>query len=291
MYFLCSSYVPPPHINKTSGSHITRGQTLVLTCSVSVNWNIMVNLAWNIPNSNPNGRLLLPEPRSRNVSIGGSYLKGVAQKLELRRVDMEDQGNYECIVTDHSNNNQKRREFIRIYERDQSFLKVWQDGSTALHKTAGRDESVQWVVEIASNPSPSVTWYDNQGHIIPDGEDRVSGRTVHTALSIKNTRSMLRLSMLRLEDTGDYSIKVENQFHVRWENFTLEVTDRPKLELSVLEPDDNGLYQVGSPYTLQCSGTGHPRPRLSWTFKRCGSYQDCEDSSQHLTSAKEAANG
>ena len=69
---------------------------------------------------------MFPEPVSKNVSIGGSYLKVVEQKLQLNRVDKEDQGNYQCIVTDHSNNNQTRREFIRIYERDQSFLKVWQ---------------------------------------------------------------------------------------------------------------------------------------------------------------------
>lgn len=67
----------------------------------------------------------------------------VEQRLQLHRVDKEDQGNYACIVTDHSNNNQTRREFIRIYERDQSFLKVWQDGYSTLHKTAGKEDTVQ----------------------------------------------------------------------------------------------------------------------------------------------------
>ena len=88
------------------------------------------------------------------------------------------------------------------------------------------------MVEIASNPAPSVTWYGPDGAPIPEGEARQ--RTVHTALSIKNTRSMLKLNRLRLEDSGDYSIKVENEFHVKWENFSLEVTDRPKMELTVL---------------------------------------------------------
>ena len=68
--------MPPPHINKTSGSHVTAGETLVLTCSVSVNWNIMVSLSWSLPNQHAAApRLLLPDPVSRNVSIGGSYLK------------------------------------------------------------------------------------------------------------------------------------------------------------------------------------------------------------------------
>ena len=147
------------------------------------------------------------------------------------------------------------------------------------------------MVEIASNPSPSVTWYGPDGEAIPEGEDRARQRTVHTALSIKNTRSMLKLNRLRLEDSGDYSIKVENEFHVLWENFSLEVTDKPKMELTVLEPSDNGLYQVGKPYTLQCTATGHPRPEISWTFKACKSYQECEETLQHLSSTKEASNG
>ena len=178
---------------------MTAGESLVLTCSVSVNWNVMVNLAWAAPNKLARfPRLLLHDPVSRNVSIGGSYLKVVEQKLELHRVDKEDQGNYECIVTDHSNNNQSRREFIRIYERDQSFLKVWQDGYNTLHKSADKDETVQWLVEIASHPPPRVTWFDPKGLEIPEGEDEETGRLVQTALSIKNTRSMLKLSKLRL---------------------------------------------------------------------------------------------
>ena len=286
------SYVPPPHINKTSGNHVTAGESLVLTCSVSVNWNVMVSLAWAAPNKFARfPRLLLHDPVSRNVSIGGSYLKVVEQKLELHRVDKEDQGNYECIVTDHSNNNQSRREFIRIYERDQSFLKVWQDGYNTLHKSVGKDETVQWVVEIASHPPPRVTWFDPQGNVIREGEDDITGRTVHTALSIKNTRSMLKLSKLKLEDSGDYSIKVENDFHVKWENFSLEVTDKPKVTLSVLEPADNGLYQVGKPYSLQCAGTGYPVPKITWTFKRCQSYNNCETHKQHFGSSAEAPNG
>ena len=36
------SYVPPPHINKTSGEHVTAGQTLVLTCTITVDWSIQV---------------------------------------------------------------------------------------------------------------------------------------------------------------------------------------------------------------------------------------------------------
>ena len=70
------SYVPPPTITRTSGSHVTTGERLVMTCSVSVSWAQMVRLSWNLPNPSAlPPRLLLPDPVSRNVSVGGSHLK------------------------------------------------------------------------------------------------------------------------------------------------------------------------------------------------------------------------
>ena len=289
--FTCS-YVPPPHINKTSGSHVTLGETLVLTCTVSVSWNIMVSLSWQLPNREATQpRLVLPEPVSRNVSIGGTNLKVVEQKLQLHRVDKEDQGSYACIVTDHSNNQQTRREFIRIYERDQSFLRVWLEGSDTYNKTSGTEETVQWIVEIASHPPPRVSWYDPKGNLISEGDDQERNRQVQTALSIKNTRSMLKLSQLQLTDSGLYSLKVENDFHVKWENFSLTVTSVPEMSVDVLEAGEGGLYQVGREYTLQCSARGSPVPRITWTFKQCQSYNNCEERLEHYASTVEAPVG
>ena len=140
-------YVPPPQIRRESGPHQTAGAALVLSCSVSVGWGVMVRLAWAVPGPAAPPRLLLPDPTSRNVSIGGSHLKVVEQKLVLNNVNKEDQGSYACVVTDHSGNKQTRREFVRVYARDASFLRVWHDGFSSLQKPSGA-EGVQWVVEV-----------------------------------------------------------------------------------------------------------------------------------------------
>ena len=271
-----TSYVPPPHINRTSGSHVTMGETLVLTCSVAVSWTVMVSLDWELPNDDARRpRLLLPEPVSRNVSIGGSFLKVVEQQLQLHKVDKEDQGNYVCIVRDHSGNQQLKREYIRVYKRDQSMLKVWQDGLSSLHKAGEKGDSVQWVVEILSHPPPRVSWYSPNGDSIAEGENIQKRQLVKTSFG-KTSRSMLKLSSLRLEDSGQYRIKVENDFNVNWMNFTLEVTDKPKVTVSVVEPAVMGLYQYGGHYTLRCTATGYPPPEITWTFRRCSDYDECE---------------
>ena len=148
----------------------------------------------------------------------------------MNNVDKEDQGSYACLVIDHSDNKKVRREFVRILDREESFLRVWQDGYSTLHRSSGsKEESVQRVVEMAAHPAPSVTWYDPEGEVIQEGEDTVRGRTVQTVLA-KTSRSMLRLSNLRVEDSGEYRIHVKNEGHEKTEVFTLIVTDRPKVK-------------------------------------------------------------
>jgi len=280
-------YVPPPHINKTSGEHVTIGQTLVLTCSITVDWSIQVRLRWSVPDENSKmGRLERPSPVSKNVTIGGKPLKVVEQRLVVLRVVKEDQGTYECIVTDHSKNSRAKREFIRIYERDESFLKVGMEGTNTVQKPGGRDETVQWVVNVQAQPRASLTWYDPDDRVIPAGEDS-RGRTVSQTSSGETIRSMLRLRGLELKDSGEYRVRVENQFNVKWENFTLIITQPPKVEMMVTNPPDSGLYQLGKLYKLRCSSVGYPRPRIDWTFVKCSGYGKCQKTTENLAHTKE----
>ena len=44
------------------------------------------------------------------------------------------------------------------------------------------------------------------------------------------SRSMLKLKGLELERSGVYRVQVENKFEVKWENFTLIVTEPPQVK-------------------------------------------------------------
>ena len=190
----------------------------------------------------PNGEIFCTSPFPFNLSnftikisniTMQIFVQVVEQKLVLHNVDKQDQGSYACLVMDHSENHQIRREFVRIYDRNQSFLRVWHDGFNTLHRSVGnKDDTVTWVVEIAAHPAPTVTWYDPDGDIIEEGEDADRGRLVQTVFA-KTSRSMLKLSDFKFEDSGLYSVRVENGQHEKTENFTLVVTDKPKVIISI----------------------------------------------------------
>ena len=177
---------------------------------------------------------------------------------------------------------------MRILAADQSFLRVWHDGYSTLHRASGskEDSAVQWVVEVAAHPAPAITWRGPDGETIPEGEEAGRGREVQTVVA-KTSRSLLRLTRLRVEDSGEYTVTVDNGEHQQTETFTLIVTDRPKVSLAVLEPSEAGLYQHGAHQTLRCVARGYPAPKLSWTFKPCESYLSCAGDTQHLAATKE----
>ena len=78
-----SSYVPPPHINDTLARRVTIGQTFSLTCSVIVDFDTVVDLAWDIPNPNAinENRLRVPARTSQNLSLSGTSLKKVLKVI------------------------------------------------------------------------------------------------------------------------------------------------------------------------------------------------------------------
>ena len=97
--------------------------------------------------------------------------------------------------------------------------------------------------------------------------------------------------MISIADSGVYSSKVTNGIETKWMNFSLIVTDDPKVKVFVIEKTDNGLYQNGSEYTLKCTATGYPAPKISWTFKSCKSYNKCYGPITNLVSTLDISNG
>lgn len=78
----------------------------------------------------------------------------------MLRSTKDDQGSYDCTVTDHAGNQQTKTEFVQIQDKAESFLRVTYDGYQTLDRTIGSGDTsdIQWVVHIDSHPQPTVEW-------------------------------------------------------------------------------------------------------------------------------------
>lgn len=75
-------YVPPPHINRTLAMHTSLDETFTLTCSVTVDSWVTVDLSWTTPNAKAmsQGRLDAPaQITDPNPTNGGTQQKIVKQ--------------------------------------------------------------------------------------------------------------------------------------------------------------------------------------------------------------------
>uniref|UniRef100_A0A0K2U975 Platelet-derived growth factor receptor-like protein n=1 Tax=Lepeophtheirus salmonis TaxID=72036 RepID=A0A0K2U975_LEPSM len=278
-----TSFVPRPHINKTLTRHISVGKSFKLSCSVTVDLEVLVQLSWRTPNSKSrySGRLEEPNPNSRNLSMGGTHLKIVEQSLIIHDATLDDQGSYECKVTDHSKNTQTTREFVHILKEEESYLRIYYDGYQTIERGGvelKRDDPVQWVVHIEAYPKPNVTWFGPDGKKIAEyGRRKRKDFAIDTFFGGPNERTMLQIKNLAIDKAGNYSVRVQNEKHVKVEHFELVISVEPKVELFV-EDFYGGFFEFSYEYTIKCSGTGSPTPDVNWLFQSCSSYNNCEGS-------------
>lgn len=80
------------------------------------------------------------------------------QSLTIRDSIMDDMGSYECRVTDHSGNSQKKVTYVKIQREEQSYLLPFPEQLQYLDKNEDEVEPVQWVVQIKSYPEARVEW-------------------------------------------------------------------------------------------------------------------------------------
>ena len=78
-----TSYVPPPHINRTLARHVRKGDAFSLTCSVTIEFDVMVKLSWKTPNSKANteDRVITPPSVVKTLTMAGTHLKVVEQVM------------------------------------------------------------------------------------------------------------------------------------------------------------------------------------------------------------------
>nr|CAD7568583.1 unnamed protein product [Timema californicum] len=78
-------------------------------------------------------------------------------------------------------------------------------------------EEMKWEVKIIAHPKPNITWYDQLTNEVHNSSRRV--------IFVNNKKTSLKINNVGILDTGNYSLKSQNDNGTTWKNFSLVVLD------------------------------------------------------------------
>ncbi|KAJ7986489.1 hypothetical protein DPEC_G00340410 [Dallia pectoralis] len=188
--------------------------------------------------------------------------------LTISHATAKDSGVYGCSITDVMSNDSQTKEItISVYEG--SFLHL--HPAFLPQESAELDEVREFRADIDSFPGAQVTWLKD-GLPLND----VAAETTSSIRQVSDTRyqSVLTLIRAKEEDSGNYTISVDNGNQTRNHTFSLQV----KVPAVIVNLRD--LHQgSASGQSVVCIAGGMPTPQVDWFI--CKNIKQCaNDSSQ-----------
>ncbi|KAJ8277105.1 hypothetical protein GJAV_G00071530 [Gymnothorax javanicus] len=188
--------------------------------------------------------------------------------LTIPQASTKDSGLYACSITDiMSSDSLTRERTITVYAGP--FVSL--DPSFAQSQFAELDEVKEFAVMVDALPTPQVTWLKD-GAVLSE----ISAEVTSTFQPITETRyrSILRLIRAKEEDSGNYTIRVDNENQSQSFNFSLQV----KVPVAIVDLVDLH-HGSASGQSVVCISKGLPTPEVEWYT--CSNIKQCvNDSSQ-----------
>ncbi|KAJ8368411.1 hypothetical protein SKAU_G00084390 [Synaphobranchus kaupii] len=188
--------------------------------------------------------------------------------LTIPQASTKDSGVYACSITDIMSSDSLTRELsLTVYDRP--FVSL--DPLFVRSQFAELDEVKEFSVTVNAFPAPKVTWLKG-GAALSD----ISAEITSSLQPITETsyRSILRLIRAKEEDSGNYTIRVDNGNQSQSFNFTLQV----KVPVAIVDLKDLH-HGSASGQSVVCISRGLPIPEIEWFI--CSNIKQCgNDSSQ-----------
>ncbi|KPP62923.1 platelet-derived growth factor receptor alpha-like [Scleropages formosus] len=239
---------------------VRAGESLLVTC-VARGKEILED-HWKYPGKMANrGEKAVKENKKK---------KEIQYTLTIPQAQAKDSGLYECSISDIDSDVSITREVtITVYERDFIVL----EPSFAAIQFAELDEVKEFTVSFDAFPTAKVTWLKD-GRVLTDSHETTS-RFHH----INETRYQSSLLLIRAkeEDSGNYTIQVENGNQSLSYSFTLRVNVPPVIvDLMDLH------HGSATGQSVVCIAGGQPTPEVEWFV--CKNIKLCANDSAQWTS-------
>uniref|UniRef100_A0A8C8M4E0 Platelet-derived growth factor receptor alpha n=1 Tax=Oncorhynchus tshawytscha TaxID=74940 RepID=A0A8C8M4E0_ONCTS len=186
--------------------------------------------------------------------------------LTVPQASAKDSGIYVCSITDIiSNENQTKKLAITVYERPFVSLRP----AFSSQESADLDEVRQFQADIDSFPSAQVTWLKDG---LPLNDVAAEITTSLRQVSETRYQSVLTLIRAKEEDSGNYTIRVQNGNQTHSHNFSLQV----KVPAVIVDLMDLH-HGSASGQSVVCIAGGMPTPKVEWFI--CKNIKHCANDS------------
>ncbi|XP_043268630.1 vascular endothelial growth factor receptor 1 isoform X2 [Venturia canescens] len=253
-----------PKIDDKPLKHVTRGQTLYVNCSITLELDLNHVLNWTTPQKD--ARI-----SQRKIDIPfGKTLQIVVAELVIDGVTDADEGEYECTVTTYYDI-KKTQTYIKVHDPNVKYIRLKSlDDDSYYQKKDG--DRIQWMVQVDAYPQPLLKWLSPRGHDIVGSW--LSPERSKYAINISSTMAILRINRLDLNDMGVYSLQATNAEQIETLNFTLDVSAIP---IPMLDKA-NTFYMPKQKAVFRCEVAAHPTPNVTWSYLKAPNYPSLNES-------------
>ncbi|KAF3825196.1 hypothetical protein GH733_005830 [Mirounga leonina] len=232
------------------------GETIVVTCAVFN--NEVVDLQWTYPGE------VVPSIK-------------LVYTLRVPEATVKDSGDYECAAR-QATKEVKEMKKVTISVHEKGFIEIKPNFSPL--EAVDLHEVKHFVVDVQAYPPPRISWLKDNLTLI---ENLTEITTDIERIQEIRYRSKLKLIRAKEEDSGHYTIVVQNEDDVKSYTFEL-LTQVPS---SILDLVDDHHGSTGG-QTVRCTAEGTPLPDIEWMI--CKDIKKCNNETSWAVLANNISN-
>ncbi|XP_030632537.1 leucine-rich repeats and immunoglobulin-like domains protein 2 [Chanos chanos] len=238
--FVCNDFPKPQITTHPETAVALRSTNVTLSCSAFSSSDSAMSTAWR-----KDGEVLY-DAQVHNYARYHENRLLYNTLLHLLNVNFTDEGQYQCVVSNHFGSNYSSLAKLTVNELP-SFLKTPMD-LTIRTGTVARLECA-----AEGHPSPQIAWQKDGGTDFPAARER--------RMHVMPDDDTFFIANVKTEDMGVYSCTAQNTAGSLSANATLTVLETPSFQ----RPLEDRTVARGETAVLQCIARGSPTPRLNWT--------------------------